>query len=332
MKKVIKAPAKINLALKVNAKRSDGYHDLVMVMQSISIYDTMEIEITKDGEFDLFGFVKLQKYIMRPFRGLKKIDLNFLKQFVRKAEDLEKERQINLKCNFNYIPTDEKNLIVKIIKYVFEKYGIKDKIFIYLKKLIPTGAGLGGGSSDAAEILLFLNKYYKLNLSIDELVDISLKFGSDIPFFLYKHTCICRGRGEIIVPLDSFNNYYILLATPDVRVSTKEVYETYDKKGYKSLEFDDKKIEKIVYSIKNKKYNELYSSVFNDLEQPIVSYIPEIEIFKQKMKSYGANASLMSGSGPTVYGLFSNYFKANKCKDMLKKEYKNAFVFVAKPI
>lgn len=332
MKKVIKAPAKINLGLKVNNRREDGYHDLTMIMQTISICDTMEIEITKDGEFDLFKFVKLSQYIMRPFRGLSKIDLNFLKQFARKKEDLDEERQINLKCNFNYIPTDERNLVVKIIKYIFEKYEIKDKIFIYLKKLIPTGAGLGGGSSDAAEILLFLNKYYKLNLSIDELGDIALLFGSDIPFFLYKKVCICKGRGEKITRLTPYNNYYILLATPDIRVSTRDVYEAYDKKGDKSYMSDNAKYDNLIKAINNKKYSELCNSLFNDLEQAVVNDIPEINVFKRKLIEYGATASLMSGSGPTVYGIFNNYFKAQKCKEKLKKEYKDAFVFITKPI
>lgn len=332
MKRILKAPAKINLGLKVNGKREDGYHDLIMVMQTISISDTIEVEITRDGEFDLFSFVKFKQFMMRPFRGLSKVDLNFLKQFARKKEDLDEERQVNLRCNFNYIPTDDRNLIVKVVKYVFDKYEIKDKIFIYLKKLIPTGAGLGGGSSDAAEILLFLNRYYKLNLSIDELSDIALKFGSDIPFFLYKKVCVCKGRGEKITGLTPYNGYYILLATPNVRVSTKDVYEAYDKKGDKSYMSDDAKYEGLIDAIKRKKYRELCSNLFNDLEQAVIEDIPDIMLFKKKIMEYGATATLMSGSGPTVYGIFNNYFKANKCKERLKKEHESAFVFVTKPI
>lgn len=339
MKKVLKAPAKVNLCLKVNGKRGDGYHDLTMVMQAISIYDTIEIEITRDGEFDFFGFVKVQHYLMRPFRGLRNIDLNFLKQFARKEEDLKEERQINLKCNFNYIPTDERNLIVKVVKYIFEKYEIKDKIFIYLKKLIPTSAGLGGGSSDAAEVLLFLNKFYKLNLSIDELVEIALKFGSDIPFFLYKKICLCEGRGEKITMLPSYNNYFILIATPNIRVSTKDAYEDYDKyetshelSTFENHKKEEKEYRKIINALNRKKLGELAHNIFNDLEYSTIQKYNDISVFKEKLVKYGALSSLMSGSGPTVFGIFNNYFKAKNCKDKLKKEHKDAFVFITKPI
>lgn len=333
MKKVIKAPAKINLCLKVNGKMADGYHNLDMIMQTISIYDTMEIEITKYGKFDFFTFINFPQYIKAPIWGFNKIDLDFLKLFAIKKDDLKEDKQVNLKCNFNYIPTDDRNLVVKIVKYLFEKYEIKDKIYIYLKKMIPTSAGLGGGSSDAAEILLFLNKYYKLNLSIDELVNIAVKFGSDIPFFLYKKECICKGRGEKITPIKPFNNYYVLIATPNVRVSTKDAYDAYDRIiNDNQIKNDSEKFDTLLKCINEKKLYDMSKNLFNDLEIATQNIFSEVKVFKDRLLDYGAIASLMSGSGPTVFGIFNNYFKVKKCKDMLKKEYNDAFVFITRPI
>ena len=299
MKKIIKAPAKINLCLRVNKKREDGYHDLTMIMQAISLFDTIECDIIKNNKFN---------------NGLRE--------------------QIVLKCNYNYVPTDSKNLIYKVVKYIYDRYGINDKISIVLKKLIPTGGGLGGGSSDAASMLLFLNRFYKLNLSLTELSEIAAMFGSDIPFFIYKKECICEGRGEIVHELRPFSNYYILLATPNVRVSTKEVFTKFDsfdipefKRRLESNAFNN-----CVDAIKRKDLKLLSSNLFNDLEIVTESMLPDVTIFKDKMIKMGALTSLMSGSGPTVFGIFNSYFKAIKCKDQIKKENNNSFVFLARPI
>ena len=194
MKKVIKAPAKINLCLKVNGKRDDGYHDLTTIMQEISLFDTIEFEIFKENSI-------------------------FQKKF-----EFDSEKQINIRCNYNYLPTDERNLVVKVVRYIFDRFDINDRINIFLKKMIPTSGGLGGGSSDAATMLLYLNRHYKLKLGIDELNDIAAMFGSDIPFFIHKRVSLCKGRGEIVSELKPFNNYFILIATPNVRVSTKEIF------------------------------------------------------------------------------------------------------------
>ena len=292
MKTIINAPAKINLCLKVNGKRNDSYHNLSMIMQTISIFDTMEIEIGKkdDGE------------------------------------------QITLECNLPYVPTDDKNLVVKVVKYFYEKYNIDDKISIYLKKLIPTCGGLGGGSSDAASMILFLNEYYKLNLNIDELVRIASEFGSDIPFFIYGKECLCEGRGEKITSLNAFNNYYILIATPNVRISTKDIFEKYDRSDLSNDDKDTALLNNCLNAIKSKDLKMLTDNIFNNLESVTCECCEEVSIFKQRMIDYGACASLMSGSGPSVFGIFGSNEKALNCKNALKEEYKDAFVYAAKPI
>ncbi len=316
MKKIIKAPAKINLCLKVDGKRDDGYHDLIMIMQPISLFDSIEIEIIKERDINKKGTLTYQRYN--------------IKKLIKPSFNYNTHHQITLKCNFSYIPTDEKNLVVKITKYFFEKYNIKDKVFIYLKKMIPTCGGLGGGSSDAASILLFLNEYYKTNLSKQELNDISIQFGSDIPFFLYKKECLCEGRGEIITELNSFNNYYILIVTPNIRVSTRDIFEKVD-----DVSLDNKKLDCInncIDAINNKNLKDLSSNIFNDLEAVTIPIYNEILDLKNVLIKNGALSSMMSGSGPTIFGIFDSYFKAKMCKKLIKNYKNDAFVYIAKPI
>ena len=298
MKSVIKAPAKINLCLKVNGKRDDGYHDLSMIMQCISLFDTLNIEIFKNRKKNKDGSL------------------------------------ITLTCNQPFLPTDERNLVYKVVKYIFDRYSINDKINIFLKKVIPTSAGLGGGSSDAASMLMFLNKYYRLNLNRGDLVEIAARFGSDIPFFIYKNECVCEGRGEKVFELKAFNNYYVLIATPDIRVSTKDIFTQFDdiKIDKDSIIFYNEKFNNCVETIKNKDLKKLSLNLFNNLEVVTESKYSEITEFKKKMIKMGAITSLMSGSGPTVFGIFKSYFKALKCKISLKNDHRDAFVYIAHPI
>lgn len=333
MKKIIKAPAKINLCLKVNGKRDDGYHDLTMIMQQVSLFDTIEFEIVNENNFDVFKFLpKIDMHIRFP--EINKIDVNFLNRFFTKKFDYNTDDQISLKCNFNYLPTDERNLIYKVIDYIFKKYNIKDRIYVYLNKMIPTSGGLGGGSSDAASMLLFLNSHYKLKLSVFELSNIAAMFGSDIPFFIHKKISLCEGRGEIIKELKPFNNYYILLATPNVRVSTKEIYNKFDdyEIAIEQNNVTDKKIANLLTAIQNKDLKMMSENLFNDLEIVTESMFKKVSMFKKRIMELGAIKSLMSGSGPTVFGIFNSYFKANNCKNVLKKENKDSFIFVSRPI
>ena len=204
--------------------------------------------------------------------------------------------------------------------------------FIYLKKVIPTCGGLGGGSSDAASMILFLNEYYKLNFGTEELVRIASEFGSDIPFFIYGKECLCEGRGERITSLNPFNDYYILVATPNVRISTKDIFEKYDSLDSPNDEKDTVLLNNCLNAIKNKDLKMLTDNIFNNLESVTCECCEEVAIFKQKMLDHGACTSLMSGSGPSVFGIFESNDKALNCKNVLKEEYKDAFVYAAKPI
>lgn len=291
MKKIIKAPAKINLFLSINGKRPDNYHDLLMVMQCVSIFDTLEIEIIKDNN-----------------------------------------KNIILSVDKPYIPVDNRNLIYKIIEYMQNIYNIKDSFKVNVKKLIPTSAGLGGGSSDAAAMLSFINNTYKLKLSNHKLTKIASIFGSDISYFIYKHESICTGKGELITPIKSFSNYYILLATPSISVSTQEIYSKYDmmKKDDIPIEVKEDKLNNLIYAIEKKKIKDMAMCMYNDLEKVTESMVPDVVLFKKRLLELGAVGTLMSGSGATVFGIFTSIFKAFNCKNILKKEHNDAFVFVAR--
>ena len=300
MRSIIKAPAKINLFLSINGKRDDGYHDLTMIMQPISLFDTLEIEI-----------------------------INYKNRI-----NNDSDNQINLLSNWAFIPTDDKNLVVKVIKYFFEKYSIYDKIFVYLKKMIPACGGLGGGSSDAASMILFLNEYYKTNLSLDEMNNIACMFGSDIPFFLYKKECICEGRGEIITQLTSFKKYYLLIVTPNLRVSTKDIFNAVDDKTFKKGICENKidLYNNCINAIKNRNIISLCSNLYNELEFVTCELYSDVKYIKNFVLELGAKAALMSGSGPTVFGIYDSYFKVLNAKNKIKSKFRDAFSYIARPI
>ena len=294
MKRIVKAPAKVNLYLRVNGKTIDGYHDLTMIMQTISLYDTLEFEILKN----------------------------------------QSNKVVNLSCNIPYIPTDDKNLVVKIVKYFIENYNIRDSFNINLMKMIPTCGGLGGGSSDAASTILFLNDFYNLNLTIDEQIDIASKFGSDIPFFIEGKTCLCEGRGEKITKLSTFNDYYVLIATPNIRVSTKDVFMQYDNMYNRNIDNEDSKfiLNNCFKAIKDRKIKLLSKNIHNDLAIVTEGIHNDIKIYREKMLECGALSSMMSGSGPSTFGIFNSLFKAMVCKRKMKKEYRDAFIYISKPL
>lgn len=294
---VLKAPAKINLCLKLNGKRSDGYHDLSMIMRTIALFDEITVNIKNNNH-----------------------------------KTIDKESQIRLSVNRAFIPSDSRNLIYKIVRYIYDEYNINDEIDIFLNKKVPVGGGLGGGSSDAASILLYLNKYYKLNLGVDELITISSQFGSDIPFFILGKTCICEGRGEILTPINNFNGFYIVLVTPDSNVCTKDIFDKYDELKIKKDDANFTKFKNLQEALKTKNYKNFTKNLFNELQQVTENIVPEVRLIKEMLLNQGADVALMSGSGPSTYGVFSNYFKAMICKQKIKEYNEKYFVYMSKLI
>ncbi|MET3700056.1 4-diphosphocytidyl-2-C-methyl-D-erythritol kinase [Bacillus oleivorans] len=255
MKYLLKAPAKINLSLDVLYKRSDGYHEVEMVMTTIDLADRLEIEELNDN-------------------------------------------QIKLLSQYRFVPDDDRNLAFQAAKLIKERFGIKQGVSISLEKNIPVAAGLAGGSSDAAAVLRGLNTMWKLGLSNYELAALGAEIGSDVSFCVYGGTALAKGRGEIITPLPSPPHCWVILAKPTIGVSTADVY-----KRLNLNEISHPNTAAMIEALKSNDYKKLCSNLGNVLENVTLQLHPEVTAIKKHMIKFGADAVLMSGSGPTVFGL-----------------------------
>lgn len=238
----------------------------------------------------------------------------------------DREKGIKIECNNPEVPVDSSNLVYTAWEKMKEKAKIDRGVHIIIEKNIPVASGLAGGSTDAAAVLKGLNKLWKLNFSKKELMDIGISIGADVPYCIMGGTALAEGIGEKLKILKSFSNKLILLANPGISVSTAHVYN--------SLRLD--RIEKspdmdmLVQAVENDDIYTLAKNMANILEQVTVEEFSQIKTIKEDMIRYGALGSLMSGSGPTVFGLFDDEKKLVKCKEYLEK--KVAKVIITKTI
>lgn len=215
-------------------------------------------------------------------------------------------------CDDREIPTDETNIVSKVEKALREKYQYKDKFRIHIHKIIPIGAGLGGGSADGAAVLLGINKLLKLKLSIEELCEIGKKVGSDIPCCLQNIAARIEGKGEIITPIKRKKHFGVLILFPKKSLSTKEVYQKYDQIGSSS----QADIEGIIESLEKDNLEKLYSSMGNQLEDAAKAIYPQLSEMKKVILNQGFDNVLMTGSGSAIFTL-------SRDKKLLKKAYAN---------
>jgi 4-diphosphocytidyl-2-C-methyl-D-erythritol kinase len=197
-----------------------------------------------------------------------------------------------------YVPDDHRNLAYQAAQLLKDRFHINKGVTISIVKTIPVAAGLAGGSSDAAATLRGLNKLWGLNLSIDELASLGAEIGSDVSFCVYGGTALATGRGEIIEHIETPPNCWVILAKPEIGVSTAEVYKNLD-----LLNVEHPDVDAMVQAINSKDYEKMCSLVGNVLESVTLNMHPEVALIKEQMKRFGADAVLMSGSGPTVFGL-----------------------------
>jgi 4-diphosphocytidyl-2-C-methyl-D-erythritol kinase len=215
---------------------------------------------------------------------------------------------IKIICDSAGIPTDKRNLVYKAADLIKKHSNIKKGVLIKIKKRIPIGAGLGGGSSDASAVLKGLNKLWHLNLSKKELIEIGKRIGADVPFFIEGGRCMAVGIGEILKSIPVKKNEWYVIVKPDFEISTKYVYSQLTKPG------------------KNCKITQYY----NKLEEVVVPLYPEIKEIKEKLLKYGAKISLMSGSGSCVFGIVNRQNTGKKIKNILKKD--GYFVWLVHPV
>lgn len=238
----------------------------------------------------------------------------------------DKQDEIKIECNHKNVPLDNTNLAYKAWEKIVDKTGVKRGIHIIIEKRIPVSAGLAGGSSNAAAVLKGLNTLWDLNLSQEELMQIGSEIGADIPFCIMGGTAWGQGIGERLTKIKSFSNKMILLANIGMPISTADVYN--------NLDLDSKKsrvdIEKTINYIEEDNLLKVTENMINVMETVVVDRYPIIGEIKKDMMRHGALGSIMSGSGPTVFGIFNNQEKLYRSKKELGKKVKK--VIVAKTI
>ena len=277
----IEGNAKINLTLDILGKRPDGYHEVAMVMQSIGLHDTIEMEKSAAG--------------------------------------------IALTINVPWLRADEKNLAWRAAALMQQEYGLSGGVNMHLTKRIPVAAGLAGGSADAAAVLRGMNRLYELGLSDAKLCELGARLGSDIPFCLLGGTMLSTGRGEVLTRLSNLPETWVVLAKPRISVSTAWAYQNYDEQGAEQHP-DNARIQQEIARGDRKAVAKLLCNV---LESVTIKRYDVISRYKTMMLEQGAMASMMSGSGPTVFGLVGSRVQANKIADHLRASTK-ADVFITR--
>lgn len=229
---------------------------------------------------------------------------------------------IEIVCNKKYIPTDKRNTVYKAAQLLIDKYGIKRGVSIDIKKTVPSQAGLGGGSSDAAAVLRAMNQLFNLNLEDNDLINIAKEIGADVPFFIYGGTAKCQGIGEKITKLKGFKDKTVLLVKPRFGVNTKEAYGLYDLE--KDIRHPD--IDLVIKALEQDSIKDLAMNMGNVLESVVIKKYQEIVNIKQELIDLGAYGSLMTGSGSAVFSIFQDNEKGFSAYKKIKNKYKDVFL------
>lgn len=234
---------------------------------------------------------------------------------------------IELDCNNKELPLDSTNLVYHAWKKMQEKTGINRGIQINIHKRIPIAAGLAGGSSNAAAVLKGLNELWNVGLSEKELREIGVEIGADVPYCIMGGTALAEGIGEKLTKLRPFRGKNLLLINPGIGVSTTEVYNSLRLEKQPRMD-----IKRIISSIEKDDIKSVAESITNIMEEVVIERNPIISEIKKDMLKYGALGSLMSGSGPTVFGLFDDLAQLELSEKILKEKYAKGTVLLAKTI
>lgn len=236
----------------------------------------------------------------------------------------QKEPGIKVKTNVSFLPVNEDNLVYKAAKLLMDEFQVTSGVEIDLRKFIPTAAGMGGGSSDAAAVLVGVNRMFKLGLSKQQLMERSVAIGADVPFCVLRGTALAEGIGEVLTPLPPLPKCFVLIAKPPINVSTKFVYTNL--RANELTWHPD--IDGQIQALRDGDLEEICRKMGNVLENVTIPAYPIISTIKEKMLQCGAVNAMMSGSGPTVFGIFSEQEQAEKAAELLREEEKIRQVFV----
>lgn len=240
---------------------------------------------------------------------------------------VEKTPGIRVTSNLSFLPVNENNIVYKAAAMLMEQFQIDKGIAIDLEKHIPVAAGMAGGSTDGAAVLYGMNRLLDLKLTRNELMELGVKLGADVPYCLLRGTALSEGIGEVLTPLPGMPDCHILIARPPVSVSTKFVYENLHLENIRQ----HPDIDGIVTAIRSGDLYGMCHRLENVLETVTVIHHPEIEDIKTFMKERGAVNALMSGSGPTVFGIYDDEDKAKDACEAIKTSNMARQVFLARP-
>lgn len=239
----------------------------------------------------------------------------------------EIEEGIIIESNSSEIPLDSTNLVYKAWEKLSKINKIDKGIHIKINKEIPVAAGLAGGSTNAASVLKGLNEFWDLDLSEEELRTIGKDIGADVPYCIIGGTALAEGIGENLTKLKSFAGHHILLINPGIGISTEDVYSKLDLEDKNRMD-----VNSIISSIESNDLELLSKNMINGMEKVVISENPIIGEIKQDILDCGAIGALMSGSGPTVFGLFQEEEKLDYCKEKLSKKYSKGLLIKAQTI
>lgn len=244
---------------------------------------------------------------------------------IRKIE----EDEIRIRTNLYYLPNNENNLAYKAAKLLKDEFRLPGGVSIHLKKVIPVAAGMAGGSSDAAAVLFGMNKMYHLKLSQQELMDRGVRLGADVPYCIMRGTALAEGIGEKLTVLPAMPKCHILIAKPPINVSTKFVYENLHANDLKPE--DHPEVDLQLEALQEGDLEKLVAHMGNVLERVTVPEYPVISEIKQMMVEHGALGAMMSGSGPTVFGIFTNYAQAKEAYEKLQESGLSKQIYLTTP-
>ena len=237
-----------------------------------------------------------------------------------------KDPTIEVQTNLNYLPTNESNIAYKAAALMRKEFQISEGVRISIKKRIPVAAGLGGGSADAAAVLFGMNRLFNVGLPMEELMKRGVTLGADVPYCILRGTVLAEGIGELLTPLPSLPKCTVLVATPPIRISTAKIYQALD--AIKISQHPD--IDSLIGGLERGDLSEVATAMGNVLEQLTIPLHPEIASIKQEMLLGGALGAMMSGSGPTVFGIYDSKELAHEAKETICKKALAKQVYVTK--
>jgi 4-diphosphocytidyl-2-C-methyl-D-erythritol kinase len=278
----LKCSAKINLFLEIVGLRPDGFHEVVMLLQSIDLADTINITT---------------------------------------------QREIAIACDHTQVPTNEENIAYKAVQVMQKALGRKDGALIEIEKKIPVAAGLAGGSANAAAVMVGLNLLWDGGLTVRDLEKLAQSLGSDVPFCIDGGTALAVGRGEILSPLLMWKGIPLVLAKPrNLGISTAWVYKTYRERYAKNKAAHTSNLPTLLSGLVHHDLSRVTKHLYNDLEDVVLPGHAEVADLKKRMLEAGASGVMMSGSGPSVFGLCEHEEQARSVLAQISKEDQEQFL------